>query len=122
MPFMLVHRGLANVCLIFSLLIGLYGVWRAWRHGNVGRRLWGMLVTTQMLYLAQDIVGVIMLSFQGLNPARGWIHFLYGGIILITLPTAYVLTRGRDGHRETTLYTVLGFFLAGVVYRAMSTG
>ena len=116
-----IHHGLFNTCLIFSSLIGVYGLWRFWRHSGVGGNLWGMLVIAEGLYVVQDIVGAAML-LQGLSPARAWIHFLYGVVMLITLPGAYAFTQGRDGRREALMYAVIGLFLAGVALRAMSTG
>lgn len=116
-----IHSELAAVCVIFSVLVGAYGLWRFWQQGRVDRALWGMLLIAEGLYLTQGVVGMTMVS-QGFTPARGGVHFLYGIVIFTVLPAAYTFTRGRGERRETLTYTLLSFFLAGVALRAMSTG
>jgi hypothetical protein len=120
MSFVTFHNGLANACLIFSLVIGGYGLWRFIRNRGVDGNFWGVLVIGEVLYLAQALVGV-WLAVQGGVPARGWIHYLYGVVQIISIPGLYAYTRGRDTRREALLYALIGLFLAGVSIRAMTT-
>ncbi len=115
------HRDLAIASLAASLAVGLFGLWGAWRHGRVGRWLWGLLAAAELLFLAQMLLGAAMMV-QGSVPARGWIHVVYGLVAVGVLPAAYVLTRREAGRREAVTYAVLGFFLAGLALRAMATG
>jgi hypothetical protein len=117
-----IHEGLARACVIFSLLIGVYGLWRYFRNQGVSGNLWGMLAAGELLYLAQAVVGM-MLYGLGARPASGrtWVHILYGVLLVIVLPGAYTYLRGRDGRREALLYGLIGLFLAGISLRAIVT-
>jgi hypothetical protein len=66
------------------------------------------------------VVG-IMLFVQGGEPSRGWIHYLYGIVIVISLPGLYAFTRGRDTRREALMYAFIGVFLAGIALRSSDT-
>ncbi len=116
-----IHGGLATACLIFSLILAGYSFWRYFRGQGINSAMWGVLVVGEVLYLAQGVLGGLLLA-QGLRTARTWIHILYGIVMVITVPGAYALTRGRDSRREAAIYGVLGLFLAGVALRAMTTG
>ena len=117
----LIHGGLATACLIFSLILAGYSFWRYFRGQGIDSSLWGVLVVGELLYLSQGVLGGLLLA-QGLRTARTWIHVLYGIVMVITLPGAYAITRGRDERREAGIYGVLGLFLAGIALRAMTTG
>jgi heme A synthase len=115
-----VHNGLANACLIFSLLIAGYSLLIFIRNQSLTPGFFGALVIAELLFLAQAIVGVI-LSFQGGEPARGWVHYLYGVVTIISLPGLYAITRGRDSRLEALYYFALSIFLAGIALRATET-
>jgi heme A synthase len=113
------HSRLFVTSLIFSLIIGVYGLWR-WRGGGVDGNMFGMLALGEGLYAIQAIIGVVM-ALNGLAPARGIVHYLYGVIMIIAIPGIYLFTRGRNGKNEALLYAMMAFFLAGVAFRAMTT-
>lgn len=114
------HAGLGNATMLFSLIIGVYGLVLYFRRQGVTSSYWGVLVLGQVLYTAQFVVGVILL-IQGGEPVRGWVHYLYGVVGPISLPAMYTFTRGRDTQRETLMYGALGLFLLGITYRAWQT-
>ena len=116
-----VHQGLANASLLFSLIIAGYGLWRYFRKQGIDASFWGVLAAGELLYLAQIAVGLLLLA-GGLRPARIAVHLLYGVVLALVLPGAYVGTRAADSYREAGLYAVIGLFLAGIALRAMSTG
>lgn len=117
--FVQLHIGLARASVIFSLIIGVYGFWRYLRNSGVSQDFWGVLAAGELLYLAQAVVGLIMVGL-GLRPGR-WVHFLYGILSIIAIPGAFTYMRGRDGRREVLLYALIGLFMAGVSLRAMGT-
>ncbi len=117
--FVQIHIGLARASVIFSLIIGVYGLWRYFRNSGVSQDFWGVLAAGEVLYLAQAVVGVVMVSL-GLRPGR-WVHYLYGLLSVITLPGAFSFMRGREGRREVLIYALIGLFMAGVSLRAMDT-
>ena len=120
MSLLQLHDGLANACVIFSLLVGGYGFWRYFRKEGVGSNYWGVLATGELLYLAQGGVGAL-LFLNGLRPARTAVHILYGALLMLVLPAAYAYTRGQDGRREALIYGLIGLFLTGVALRAIIT-
>ena|SRR3990172_4132108 len=115
-----VHAAIATACLIFSLIIGVYGAARYFRGLGVDASYWGALAAGELLYVAQGVLGVLLLV-EGMRPARSLVHLLYGVVIIIVLPAAYGFTRGRDTRREAAIYALIGLFLAGISLRAMST-
>lgn len=117
----LLHDGLSNACVIFSLIIFGYGVWSFFKDQGVGSAFLGVIVIGELLYLAQLAVGVGLL-LQGGNAARTWVHYLYGIVLVISLPGLYAYVRGRDTRREALMYALLGLFLAGISLRSITTG
>jgi heme A synthase len=115
-----IHGALANACLIFSLIIAAYATWRYLRKQGIDANFWGVLAAGELLFLAQGVVGVLLL-IGGLQAARTVVHALYGIVLVISLPGTYALTRGRDTRREAGIYAVIGLFLAGITLRAMYT-
>jgi len=114
-----IHTGLANACVIFSLLLGLYSLWRFFRKEGVGANLLSVLAAAELLYVAQAVVGLVQV-FQGARPGRG-VHFLYGILLVIVLPGTFAYLRGKDDRRAALIYGLIGLFLAGVSLRAIST-
>jgi hypothetical protein len=116
-----IHAGLSNACIIFSLIIAGYAFLRYFQQQGVDGGFLGVVAVGELLYIAQVIVGVL-LSFSGVpQPARLWVHVLYGITLVITLPAAYAFTRGRDSRREVMVYALAALFLAGVSLRAVAT-
>lgn len=116
----LLHNGLSNACFIFSLLIAAYSLLIFVRNQSLTPGFFGALVIAEVLFLAQAAVGVA-LSLQGGAPARGWVHYLYGVVNIISLPGLYAITRGRDTRLEALYYFAMSIFLAGIALRATET-
>lgn len=114
------HNGLANACTLFSLIIFGYGLLSFFRgHGITGAYL-GVIVIGELLFIAQMVIGIVLFA-GALSPARGWVHYLYGVVLVIALPSLYAFVRGRDTRREALMYALMGLFLAGISLRAVST-
>ena len=116
-----IHGSLATACLIFSLILAAYSFLRYFRGQGIDSSLWGALAVGEVLYLAQGVLGAVLLA-SGLQAARNWIHILYGIVMVISLPGAYAVTRGRASRREAAVYGIIGLCLAGIALRAMTTG
>ena len=122
MPLSAIHLGLARACALFSLLIGLYGLWLFYRKQKVDGNFFGVMAVGELLYLAQGLVGALI-YLGGRRPENfRSVHILYGIVLVITLPGAYAYLRGGDERRETLIYGFIGLFLAGVSLRATFTG
>jgi hypothetical protein len=117
-----IHIGLSRASVIFSLVIGLYGLWLFLRKVGVDPNYWGVLAVGELLYLAQGMVGAwLYLSGLGAALPRPGVHMLYGVLLVITLPGAFAFTRGRDQRHAALVYGLVGLFLAGVSLRAIVT-
>lgn len=122
MKLLQIHSGLSRASIIFSLIIGLYGLWRFFRKEGVNANLWSILAVGELLYVVQGVVGMwLYLSGLGASLPRPGIHILYGVMLVISLPGAFAYTRGRDQRREALIYGLVGLFLAGVSLRAIVT-
>jgi hypothetical protein len=122
MNLVLIHTGLSRASIIFSLIIGLYGLWRFLRKEGVNANFWGILAAGELLYVVQGLIGMwLYLSGLGASLPRPGIHILYGAVLVISVPGAFAYTRGRDQHREALIYGLVGLFLAGVSLRAILT-
>ena len=119
MMFRVLHGGLANTALIYSLLVALWGFWLYMRRRDLTPQFWGALAIAALIFVLQAVVGLTMV-LQGRIPWRN-VHYLYGVLGVITLPATFAFTRGRGGFREALLYGVILLFLSGVALRAMMT-
>lgn len=115
-----IHNGLANACTLFSLIIFGYGLLAFFRGSGVTGTYLGIIVVGELLFIAQMVIGIVLFA-GALTAARGWVHYLYGGVLVIALPGLYAFVRGRDTRREALMYALMGLFLAGISLRAVNT-
>jgi hypothetical protein len=117
-----IHGGLANACLLFSLIIAGFAFWGYQRRSGVDSNLWGILVIGEVLYVAQSLLGLVLyLTTKVLPEGWRWVHILYGVVLVISLPGAFAYSRGKDDRRAALAYALVGLFLAGVSLRAAMT-
>lgn len=116
-----VHRLWAFVCIGLPAACGLYAIWQLLRSRFDLR---GLLILSAAGLAASVLQGLLgmMLVWNGGVPGKGWIHLLYGGILLVTFPALWWFGRGREPRAQAAAYAVLGVFLAGVAVRALLTG
>lgn len=119
MPLALIHSRLALTAVIYSAVVGLWALFIYFRKRDIDSNFWGALVINELIFVAQAVFGVILI-IEGLRPGRT-VHYLYGALGLITLPSAFAFTRGRSTFREALIYGVICLFLAGVAIRAIGT-
>jgi len=120
MPLPALHAALSNTAFLYFLAISIWGFWRFFRRQGVDSSYWGTLVIAEILILAQAALGAYM-WFLGLRPARG-VHLLYGILVLMMIPGAYVYTRGRDARRDILAYGTATIIAVGLIIRATFTG
>ncbi len=121
MPIPLVHARLATIAVVFSAFVGLWGLFLAFRRRELSPSFWGALIVNEIVFVIQGLLGLTMV-LQGLAPGRGWVHYLYGGVALLAIPTALAYMRGGRTAREAAVYGAMCLFLAGVSLRAIATG
>ena len=106
-----IHGGLATACLIYSLILAGYAFWCYFRGQGIDSAMWGVLVVGEVLYLAQGVLGGLLL-LQGLRAARTWIHILYGIVMVIAVPGTTSVGAERKRFSVFTFQVRPLFFIA----------
>ncbi|HZU12620.1 MAG TPA: hypothetical protein VFB58_07245 [Chloroflexota bacterium] len=115
-----VHQGLASTFLLYSLVLGLWGLLLYARGGNPSGGYLGALILDEALAAVQGLVGVGLLA-QGHHP-HDPLHYLYGFVAVAAIPAAYFYGQGGHERKDSLIFGLAGLFLAGISIRAMTTG
>jgi heme A synthase len=113
------HRTLSNMILIYTVIVGIWGVFNAFRRMPPDGNFNGALALAVALFVIEGLAGMLLVLL-GLRPAR-IIHFLYGVTIVLTIPAIFAFSRGRNTSRESLLYGLAMLFIAGLADRAAQT-
>ncbi len=115
-----VHARLANTALIYCIIMALWGLWRFFRGQGLSGGYFGAVVVAELLLAGQGLLGLIL--WFGAGAYRpGWIHWLYGIVLLMGAPVVYSYTKGRQERPEMLLYAVAFLIMIALVLRAMVT-
>lgn len=114
-PVILAAGGITLICGIVALIVARGG-------GGAGvMRVFRVLLTiTAALGLVQAILGGL-LYLQGARPAEG-LHYVYGGIVLLAIPVAYVYSDQAKVRRDIIIMVIAVVAVVGAAVRAMMTG
>lgn len=115
-----IHSLLANTISLYSLLVGIWGLFNFLRRQPPDGNYNGALSIGVGLFVLEGIIGVLLLLL-GYAPARG-LHFLYGVAIVLAVPAVFAFTRGSNTSRESMLYGLAMVFIWGLSLRAADTG
>ena len=117
---LVLHQGFARAFLIYSALMGLWGLflWIAGRPPSGGYM--GALVLDEVLALVQGVVGLIVRT--GAQAPHDALHYLYGIVAVVSLPAAYFLSDEGTTRRDSLYFGIAGLFLVGVAIRGTVTG
>ncbi len=121
MSLVFVHNRLATTALLLSAIIAGWGLLNFLRRQPVSSAYWGGLAVLEVLMVGQAALGLVLLLGEG-ELARPVVHVLYGATAVLSLPAAYVYTRGRDSRTENLIYAVVCLWLFFIVERSMTTG
>jgi len=121
-----VHGRIAQAMILFTLIASAYGWIEYFRKKPVSPNYWGVIVVGNLLALGQGLLGAWM-AINGAQPARGWIHILYGVVALLWIPLIQFgnnqfLKEGHAKHQETLVTAIVSVFEFGIALRAMATG
>lgn len=114
-----IHNGLFRAGLIITLVIGVWGVVTFVRHLTVSSSYRSTLVLTEALFVLQGLIGVGL--FAGGPRPKDPLHWLYGILLVITLPIAATYPAAREERRQPLVYGIAGIFMAGLCLRAWMT-
>jgi hypothetical protein len=112
------HSVLSQTTMLFFLILGVWGIFRAIRKNMVDGSYMGALVIGEVLFVLQAVLGLI-LWLGGGRPGRT-VHILYGVFALVALPGLFAYLKGDDSNQAQWYYAILTFFLFGVALRAIS--
>ena len=113
------HGRLSTAVLIYTVILGVWGIYNFVRQREVSEGYWGALVICELLIMAQGLLGGVLL-YQGAELRRG-VHILYGVMTALGIPAVFVYTRGREGRAENLAYGSAALFVAALAVRAVVT-
>lgn len=118
-----VHHALSNTAWLFFLILGLWGLWRAFRGQSVNGNYLGAAFIGQLIFVVQAVLGgILWLGGGSADIQRPEIHLLYGVFALVFLPFVYVsVLRGDDTNRAQWVLAFTTLFLFGIALRAINT-
>ncbi len=118
------HGRIATALVLFTAVAGGWGLIEYFRKHEVSPSYWGVIVVGNLTAVAQGILGLI-LAIGGGQPARAWIHILYGVVELMWIPLINYLSsmvnKDKSGVRETLVVALVSLFEAGIALRAITT-
>jgi hypothetical protein len=79
-----------------------------------------LLTITAALGLLQALLGGL-LYLQGAQPGEG-LHYVYGGIVLLAIPVAYVYSDQAKVRRDVIIMVIAVVAVIGAAIRALATG
>lgn len=106
-----IHQILFNAHILYSLALGLWATIIAARKEPIGGNYWGAMLTYALLAGATLLVGVLLLA-TGFQPRSGRVvvYVLYMFWLVIIMPGAFTMLRGRDDRSAAIAFALLGFF------------
>lgn len=114
------HATLANTIVLYLALVGLWGLLLGVRGTGPTASFRGALVIAEIAAIAQGLVGVLLVVALG-RPLDG-IHALYGVALVLALPLAATLVRGRAPRGQSVALGIAALFTAGLAIRGITTG
>ena len=119
-PVILAAGGITLIWGIVMLVLVGRGSAEQARSGGPMRVFRVLLIVTAALGLLQAILGGLM-YLQGARPGDG-LHFVYGGIVLLAIPVAYVYSDQAQVRRDMIIMVIAVVAVIGAAVRALMTG
>lgn len=121
MSLVFIHNRLSVTAILLAAIVAGWGFLNYLRRQPVSSAYWGGLVILEIVMVGQAVLGLILLLSGG-QLARPVVHLLYGATAVLSLPAAYIYTRGRDSRAENLIYALVCLWLFFIVERSMTTG
>lgn len=117
---LMLHQGFARAFLMYSLILAVWGAFLWLRRSNPSGGYLGALAIMEGLAVLQSLAG-LLLRVQGHSPHDS-LHYLYGVVAVVSIPTAYFMSDHGTTRRDSGLFAIAALFLAGVAIRSFITG
>ena len=114
------HATLGNTIVLYLALVGAWGLWLGVRGSGPTAGFRGALVIAELAAIAQGLVGVLLVVALGRQ--LDGIHALYGVALVLALPLAATLVRGRVPRGQSVALGIAALFTAGLAIRGITTG
>ena len=114
------HQGFFTVLLLYSAALFIWGILLFLIGRNPSGSYLGALAILEGVAILQGILGLVLLV-TGHRPHDA-LHYLYGVIAVVTLPTAYFLSDNGTTKRDSFVFSLAAVFLVGVALRGAMTG
>lgn len=115
-----IHASIATSVIIFNLVLGVWGFLKYLRGQGMDGNFWGAIWLSPVLGLIQLVVGLILV-FMGLGAAVRAVHYLYGALVVLSVPAAFAFTKGRDDRGAVLIYAATLLLVAVFGERAQMT-
>jgi heme A synthase len=114
------HKSFSQVVLIYAGLMAAWGLFLYLRRSNPAPGYLGSLVIAEGVFLVQGLIGIVVFA-AGHRPHNS-LHYLYGLVLVLTLPTAYFMSARGIERRDSLIFGLACLFLVGVAIRGITTG
>jgi heme A synthase len=115
------HFYLAPLILLSGGLGTVWGIVLLIRKRGSDRVMRWLMYVTAGLGVLQALVGGVLFLFFGARPADQ-LHYVYGLIVLVLIPVAFVYADNKSARRDLIVYTIAIFFVTAAAVRALMTG
>jgi hypothetical protein len=114
-----VHGFLADAVILYTLILGIWGVSSSALGQGISEPYWIALALGEMLLMTQGLLGAFLWS-QGQQPAQG-AHVLYGAAPALVIPAVYIITRGREDRKQALAYGIMALLITLLTSQAIAT-
>ena len=112
------HANLATAIVLYLGLVGAWGIWLGLRALGPTANFRGALVVAEIAAIAQGAIGLVLAASRPLDG----IHALYGVALVLAIPLAATLVRGRTPRGQSVALGIAALFTAGLAIRGITTG
>jgi hypothetical protein len=116
-----IHANLAIAVMLFNTVLGLWGFLKYFRGDGMDGNFFGAVALSPILGLVQLGVGLALVG-MGLGVNVRFVHYLYGALVIISVPAIFAFTRGRDDRGAVLIYAAILLLTAAFGLRAYTTG
>lgn len=116
-----VHASLAIAVMLFNAILGVWGFIKFARQDGMDGNFYGAVALSPILGLVQLVLGLVLVGI-GLGVNVRFVHYLYGALVIITVPAVFAFTRGRDDRGAVFIYAAVLLLTAAFGLRAYTTG
>ncbi|MCS6774640.1 MAG: hypothetical protein RMM31_03665 [Anaerolineae bacterium] len=115
-----IHANLATAVMMFNTILGIWGFIKYFRGEGMDGNFFGAVALSPVLGFVQMMIGFALLA-QGLGGIPRAVHYLYGVLVVISVPATFAYTRGRDDRGAVLLYSAILLLTALFGSRAVAT-